>query len=121
MRLGHLFGQILPIVQNASAASTVTGGFCLFSQVSLPGSEILDPGSSREFPGIPTPGNSHFRSLAYYTRKGDPLKPPQPKIVRPFAADLDDTPRFRLVGENLSSTEEEELHQAGRRWRARQA
>ena len=67
MRLGHLLGQILPIVQNASAASTVTGGFCLFSQVSLPGSEILDPGSSREFPGIPTPGNSHFRSLAYYT------------------------------------------------------
>ena len=43
MRLGHLLGQILPIVQNASAASTVTGGFCLFSQVSLPGSEILDP------------------------------------------------------------------------------
>ena len=66
MRLGHRLGQILPIVQNASAASTVTGGFCLFSQVSLPGSEILDPGSSREFPGIPTPGNSHFRSLAYY-------------------------------------------------------
>ena len=58
MRLGHLFGQILPIVQNASAASTVTGGFCLFSQVSLPGSEKSDPGipeSSREFPlpGIP--------------------------------------------------------------------
>ena len=68
MRLGHLFGQILPIVQNASAASTVTGGFCLFSQVSLPGSEKLDPGNSREFPGIPTPGNSHFRSLAYYNR-----------------------------------------------------
>ena len=58
MRLGHLLGQILPIVQNASAASTVTGGFCLFSQVSLPGSEKSDPGipeSSREFPlpGIP--------------------------------------------------------------------
>ena len=58
MRLGHLLGQILPIVQNASAASTVTGGFCLFSQVSLPGSEKLLPGipeSSREFPlpGIP--------------------------------------------------------------------
>ena len=58
MRLGHLFGQILPIVQNASAASTVTGGFCLFSQVSLPGSENRTPGipeSSREFPlpGIP--------------------------------------------------------------------
>ena len=58
MRLGHMLGQILPIVQNASAASTVTGGFCLFSQVSLPGSEKSDPGipeSSREFPlpGIP--------------------------------------------------------------------
>ncbi len=39
MRLGHMLGQILPIVQNASAASTVTGGFCLFSQVSFPGSE----------------------------------------------------------------------------------
>ena len=66
MRLGHMLGQILPIVQNASAASTVTGGFCLFSQVSLPGSEIWYPGNSREFPGIPTPGNSHFRSLLYY-------------------------------------------------------
>ena len=58
MRLGHMLGQILPIVQNASAASTVTGGFCLFSQVSLPGSENRTPGipeSSREFPlpGIP--------------------------------------------------------------------
>jgi len=62
-----------------------------------------------------------MRAAAHEARKGDPLKPPQPKIVRPFAADLDDTPRFRLVGENLSSTEEEELHQAGRRWRARQA
>jgi len=42
-----------------------------------------------------------MRAAAHEARKGDPLKPPQPKIVRPFAADLDDTPRFRLVGENL--------------------
>ena len=36
------------------AASTVTGGFCLFSQVSLPGSEILDPGSFPIFAPWPT-------------------------------------------------------------------
>ena len=78
MRLGHLLGQILPIVQNASAASTVTGGFCLFSQVSLPGSEKLDPGNSREFPGIPIPGNSHFRSLAYYSATHNYLNAPAP-------------------------------------------
>ena len=58
MRLGHLFGQILPIVQNASAASAVTGGFCLFPSSRSPGVKNWTPGipgSSREFPlpGIP--------------------------------------------------------------------
>ena len=26
----------------------------------------MNPGNSREFPGISIPGNCHFRSLAYY-------------------------------------------------------
>ena len=77
MRLGHLPGQILPIVQNAPAASTVTPGFCLFSQVSLPGSEKLDPGipeSSREFPlpGIPivAPCSTILQAAHFHRIKG---------------------------------------------------
>jgi len=58
MRLGHLLGQILPIVQNASAAPTVTGGFACFPRSRSPGVKNWTPGipgSSREFPlpGVP--------------------------------------------------------------------
>ena len=44
-----------------------------------------------------------LKTSAHEARKGDALKPPQAKVVRPFSTDLDDTPRFRLVGDNLDA------------------
>ena len=44
-----------------------------------------------------------LKTSAHEARKSDALKPPQAKVVRPFSADLDDTPRFRLVDDNLEA------------------
>lgn len=44
-----------------------------------------------------------LKTSAHEARKGDALKPPQAKVVRPFSTDLDDTPRFRLVDDNLEA------------------